>query len=127
MGSDPQSISPESPATGAAGELAFNPELHEYRVDGLLLTPVTHLIATVLKTENPWWKLSHRIRGKYVHRIVEAIDRDDWSPTATRFPPSWGEEDCRKVLGRGYAYQRFVAESGYRALHSEMQVFCKAL
>src|SRR5580692_1612644 len=96
----------------SAPQLSFDPEIHEYRLNGRVLTPVTHVLETVLRTSSPWWKSAHRDRGIAVHKIAEAIDSGEYDPAANVFPASWGEEDKSQVTKRAEAYQVFKESVG---------------
>lgn len=109
--------------------IEFNPTAHEYRKDGTLYDPVTKVCSAVLQTENPWWKPDHRLRGTFVHRITEAVDDEVWDPRLTVFPASLGWEDSakEKVIQRGFAYEKFLKETGFRAIHKELIVWSDSL
>lgn len=104
-------------------QIHFDADKHEYSLGGQRYENVTTVLSSVLGTDNPWWKRDHRLRGTFVHRITEAIDQGDWDAAATQFPASWGEEDQRKVLARGIAYEKFLEESGFQAIHNEFRVY----
>ena len=104
--------------------LEFIKDTHEYRAEGIKLRSVTQVLSKVLQTDNPWWKREHRLRGTFVHRITDVIDEGAWDPRLTTFPASlgWDDKQKEKVIQRGFAYQRFVDETGFRVLKNELMV-----
>lgn len=109
--------------------IELNKLTHEYRKDGTLYDPVTQVCSSVLHTESPWWKVDHQLRGTFVHSITEAVDDGEWDPRLTVFPDSlgWGDAAKDKIIQRGFAYQRFMDETGFKAIKKEFIVYSDVL
>jgi hypothetical protein len=109
------------------GGLQFDEDRHAYSVDGEPYDGVTQILSKVLRCESPWWQPSHRLRGVMVHRILEAVVDRDYDESAVQVPPGWTAKDREEIVGRGRAIERFVDETGFQPIASELRVFLPAL
>lgn len=113
-------------AASATNEISLDRLSHTYTRNGSKYDAVTDVISGALGSgDNPWYKPEHSLRGTFVHRITEAIDEGDWDPALMVFPSHLGWDDLAKqrIIKRGYAYQRFLADTGFEATQKETIVW----
>jgi hypothetical protein len=99
--------------------IQFDEAAHSYSLDGAPLESVNKVIGSVLRIDSRFWKEEHRLRGKYVHAITEAIDEGNWSPEDTVIPD---DQDKEGIFQRCYAYQDFLELTGFQSLLVEAKV-----
>lgn len=98
--------------------LAFNPDLHEYRVDGRLLPGVTDVLKGVgiIDMSKPWYTDYERDRGKAIHSACEMLD------TPADGALDWDSLD-EAIVGYVRAWQSFLVESGAKILNVERKLW----
>jgi hypothetical protein len=98
-------------------ELTFNPELHEYRIDGQVVPSVTQILSEAGLVDDRWYTDESQLRGRTVHIITALDDR--------------GELDESQVDAeyRGYlnAWRLFKAETKCEILSIEERICNVAL
>lgn len=93
--------------------LEFDPEVHQYRVDGRILPSVTQVLEAAGISDKTWVPESALIRGTHVHRAIELdIASDlDWSTLDESYYPYME------------AWEAFQKESGFVIEASEIRVW----
>jgi hypothetical protein len=66
--------------------LTFDPEKHEYRLNGVVIPSITQILAGVGLIDTTWFTEASRDRGTLVHRIIHwhltgELDEDSVDPT----------------------------------------------
>lgn len=102
-------------------------ETHEYQVGPSRYASVTTALEAVLRTKSRFWTPKDRLRGRFVHAIMEAINDGDWDDTEMVLPPNWTAQDREEIISRGLAYQQFCEVVGFEPLASELMVFSHSL
>lgn len=90
--------------------IEFNPETHEYRVDGEVYPSVTQILKAVGLIDARWYKESGRLRGEAVHEVTALIDRGVIDAYA-----DFDEE----IAGFVQAWVAFREEMGARPIYIE--------
>lgn len=83
----------------------YDDELHEYRIDGVVVPSVTTILQAAGLYDDTWFTESARARGKYIHTAVLYYLQDDLV------------EDSIPEEYRGYiaAFKSFMADTGFQA------------
>ncbi len=90
--------------------ITFDAPTHVYRADGRVLTSVTTILKAVgLYDTHEFTDPKHRMMGSAVHKICQLIDSGRYDEEATH-------EEIRPF---GRAYQKFVADTGFKGLFWE--------
>jgi len=93
-------------------KLHLDPEHHVYTVDGRVVPGVTSILQDNFGVK-PYWSEWHANKGTQVHRAIALLVKDklDWDTVDNR------------IFGRIKAFQRFIRETGYRVIKSEVSLF----
>jgi hypothetical protein len=106
-------------ATRPRGEIVLDEAGHTYHVGDQELISVTKVIESVLRIDSHYWKAQHRLRGQFVHQIIQAINDRDWDADSTVVPAGFDRDE---IINRGYGYQSFIEQTGFRPILSEFRV-----
>lgn len=91
---------------------------HIYTVDGLIARPsVTELLKWAGYIDDTWFTEYGRLRGKLTHKVIHYFNTGDL------------DEDTVDPVLQGYfkAYVRFLADSGFVVINSELCVYSEAV
>ena len=93
--------------------LEFNEELHEYRVDGILVDSVTQILSAEGFIDPTWYDEYSRTRGEYIHRACalwdrKALDLDTLDPVIKPYLAGW---------------DAFLKDSGFEILFIEQPLY----
>ena len=89
------------------GHFEFRKEDHSYWLDGVQIPSATQIIKLCGLIDDRWYKPEHRTRGTLVHAGCHHISENDmdWK--------QW-EEAHPELLGYLRAYEKFLADSGFK-------------
>jgi len=93
-------------------KLHLDTKHHVYTVDGRVVPGVTSILQDNFGVK-PYWSDWHAQKGIMVHRAIALLVKDklDWNSVDNR------------IFGRIKAFQRFILETGYRVIKSEVSLF----
>lgn len=87
-----------------ANQLSFDPEKHEYRLDGVRLPSVTECLKAGGLIESDWYTEAARVRGKAVHAACHYHDEKDLNESMLD----------ERILPYLSAWRKFLKESGFK-------------
>lgn len=87
-------------AGGSQPGLTFDPEAHEYHLDGQRLMSVTDVLRSVQLIDDSWFDEEARVRGRYVHKAIAYEERGGLDESSVD----------ERLAGYLAAYRAFVRE-----------------
>ena len=93
-------------------KLTLEPEHHVYTVKNRVVPGVTSVLQDNFGVK-PYWSEWHAQKGQAIHRAIALLVKDELD---------WHSLDSR-IVGRIEAFQRFIGETGYKVLKSELSLF----
>jgi len=93
-------------------KLRLDPEHHVYTFDGRVVPGVTSILQDSFGVK-PYWSEWHAQKGTAIHRAIHLLVLDllDWSSVDAR------------IKGRLEAFQKFILETGFRVVTTELSLF----
>ena len=93
-------------------KLTLDPEHHIYTFDKRTVPGVTSILQDNFGVK-PYWSEWHAQKGRMVHQAIALLVKGDLD---------WKTVDDR-IKGRIEAFERFIRETGYKVLESEVSLF----
>lgn len=93
-------------------QLTLEPEAHVYTVENSVVPGVTSILQDNFGVK-PYWSEWHAQKGRSIHQAIHllVLDQLDWSSVDPR------------IKGRIEAFQKFILETGYRVVCTELSLF----
>jgi len=95
-------------------KLTLDQEKHIYRYENRKVSNVTSILQDNFGIQ-PYWTDFHREKGRAIHHAIHLYVKNELD---------WATVDNR-IRGRLKAFQRFMSETGYQIIKSEMPLFSK--
>jgi len=93
-------------------QLTLEPEHHVYTVENRVVPGVTSILQDNFGVK-PYWSEWHAQKGRMVHQAIALLVKDELD---------WASLDSR-IVGRIRAFERFIRETGWIVLQSEVSLF----
>lgn len=93
-------------------QLTLEPEAHVYTVENRVVPGVTSILQDNFGVK-PYWSERAAQKGRMIHLAIAKLVKDELD---------WESLDSR-ILGRVKAFERFIRETGYIVLQSEVSLF----
>lgn len=93
-------------------DLTFNPELHEYRIDGHVVPSVTQILSEAGLVDDRWYTEESQFRGRFVHLMTALDDQCELNEEMVH----------DEYLGYLKAWRRFKADTKCEILSIEERV-----
>lgn len=93
-------------------KLTLEPERHIYTFGNRTVPGVTDILQDNFGVK-PYWSEWHAQKGKAIHRAIALLVKNELN---------WASVDHR-IIGRIKAFQRFIRETEYEVIQSEVSIF----